>query len=139
MGAINRCFEVSRSGLVNWDMFMEKRDTINHIWSPFPQYRVSYSSSLYPYCFSHRVVKDTLNDDIRTIVLRLYNTGKEKDQYSIVVKNQKSSTLAFKSSSIIKSESSMDISFSIHEQGPLHIEITSVNGFYTIKTIHSGF
>lgn len=83
MGGLNRCIEITRSGEVVWDMFMEKYDSLHKRWTPFPQYRVSYSSSLYPYVFRSKIMTDTVINQKRTIALGIYNVGESEDVYTV--------------------------------------------------------
>lgn len=83
MGGINRCIEISRSGELAWDMFMERYDTIQKTWAKFPQYRVNEASSLYPYLFRSKIVADNQAGAARTMTVRIYNIGDHEDTYTV--------------------------------------------------------
>jgi hypothetical protein len=84
LGTINRTFEVTRDKKVVWDAFTEKWDPKVEKWIPFPQFRSSYISSLYPCYFVAEIYPASAgqaNDP--GLKLKIVNKGSETDQYSI--------------------------------------------------------
>lgn len=83
MGSLNRCIEVTRNSELVSDMFIEKFDSLSNLWRPFPQYRVNYAPSLYPFEFTSKVNENYRKKKQRTIVIRVYNVGNEADVYTV--------------------------------------------------------
>lgn len=129
MGAINRCVEISRSGEVLWDMFMEKFDTIHNQWRPFPQYRINYAEGLYPYVFRTRIIEDSIKKQTRTIQLKVYNVGNKEDRYHIELFQGKD-PIAFRhegNSLLLQPDDSAIFTLSFREIPDLHIQVRSGN------------
>lgn len=85
MGGINRSFEVNRNKEILWDMFTEELDTVTLKWKPFPNYQISFSSSLYPYYFTSKIVSNVVVKENRVIELKVWNIGSENDSYTFSV------------------------------------------------------
>lgn len=85
MGVLNRCVEVTRDSKVVADMFIEKFDVRTKSWIPFPQYRVFYERSLYPYEFTARILKKEIVKKDKKVSLRLFNIGAKNDRYDIIL------------------------------------------------------
>lgn len=86
MGAINRAIEVTPSGEIVWDVFIEKLDTFKNVWRFFPQYRISTATSLYPNEFSYRWTGKSLKGNQTAGQLTLFNVGSETNSYVVYLK-----------------------------------------------------
>lgn len=80
-GAINRVIEVSPNKEILWDAFIEKYSPTENKFIEFPQYRTSYSSSLYPYYFT----TNSLKKGDANLSFNIVNEGTEPDGYEITV------------------------------------------------------
>lgn len=105
MGSLNRCVEINREGDVLWSMFMNYYDTNHRMVLPFPQYRVSYVSSLYPYITTARIISDKKINNNRKTTVRIFNVGSESNTYLINVRNGKKTNSVSKGIAILPGES----------------------------------
>lgn len=80
-GTINRTIEVTPDKTIVWDAFFERYSEEDKKWIPFPQYRTSYSSSLYPYYFT----TNSLKKGDANLSFNIVNEGTEPDGYEITV------------------------------------------------------
>lgn len=84
-GAINRIIEVTPKKEIVWDAFTEEYYLPDKKWIKSPQYRASFSSSLYPYYFTvNSIKKDSLNNK-HYYSFQIVNEGTEQDKYEIMV------------------------------------------------------
>lgn len=81
-GAINRIIEVNPNKEILWDAFIEKYSSGEKKFVEFPQYRCSYSSSLYPYYFTTNSFKII---DPANLNFNIVNEGTEPDDYEILI------------------------------------------------------
>ncbi|MDP2388310.1 MAG: arylsulfotransferase family protein [Bacteroidota bacterium] len=91
MGNLNRIFEVTPTKKIVWDGFCEQYSPSAKKWNPYPQYRISYASSLYPNYFSVKIeneAKKKKNSKLHTFSLNVSNEGSEKDSYHILIKDE---------------------------------------------------
>jgi len=89
MGAINRIFEVTPSGEIVWDVFIDKLDTFKNVWRFYPQYRVAATSSLYPNTFSVKWTPKPIKGKTITGQITVYNVGSESNNYSVFFRDMK--------------------------------------------------
>lgn len=131
MGALNRSIEITRDGKVVSDMFIEKFNLLTDSWKPFPQYRVSYSNSLYPYEFTSKVYKNVSKKKKQKVTIRIYNVGSKQDNYSLERHNKRGDTL--KKSISIKPGQFADIDFELKKRKDYSFLIKSEHCLYTDK------
>lgn len=79
MGLVNRIFEVTRGKQIVWDCLPEKWSSDSSVWVPFPNYRCSQTSTLYPFEFCIESHENETGNRSFTI----YNVGSETDSYLI--------------------------------------------------------
>ncbi len=134
MGTIPRCFEVTRKGDLIWDLSIERYDTNHRMWLPFPQYRVSFSSSLYPYEMTGRVTSDSWEKDMRKISVKVWNVGSESDTYTVRLKAPKDQPqITHKTKQIdIPPGESLEITFSVRVEDALEVELTGAHCRYPL-------
>lgn len=77
-GISGRLFEVTANKEVVWDMMIYFRFNNSLKMDILPQYRISFSSSLYPYAFSANLIK-------KNSLLKISNEGTENDKYLISI------------------------------------------------------
>ena len=102
MGSINRCIEINRKGELVWDLFMNYFDTNHNLWLPFPNYRVSTASSLYPTLYHASATKTESESATKSLEVSvvIYNLGSEADTYTIELIDEKGSVVHKKQISI---------------------------------------
>ncbi|OFZ54534.1 MAG: hypothetical protein A3D92_17065 [Bacteroidetes bacterium RIFCSPHIGHO2_02_FULL_44_7] len=125
MGALNRCVEVTRSGEVIWDMVMDRYDTNHRVWLPAPQYRVTFTPSLYPYEHTARILQDKLMGENRKITVRVWNIGALDDHvYLRLQAPEDQPKMVHRSQDrTVASSNFVDLEFSVRELGALDIRI----------------
>lgn len=79
MGIVARLFEVNRKNEILWDCHPSRWNRDSSSWQPFENYRLHYSSSLYPCFFSIALKEDLAHDPY----LEIANEGSEDDEYFI--------------------------------------------------------
>lgn len=134
MGAIPRCVEVTRKGELIWDLRIERYDTNHRMWLPFPQYRVNFASSLYPYECTARVISDRKTDKGRIIRVQLWNVGSEADDYTLRLQSPKDKGGIVHKSRIVnlKPEESNELEFQVNDTGPLEMNISGHHCRYSL-------
>lgn len=129
MGSINRCVEITRKGELIWDMFMTQYDTLRKIWRPFPSYRVSYESSLYPYLF-HATAQESASKKYpgkRLVTVKLFNLGSEEDTYTVALINTRTGKVITSGKRTLAGDETKDISFNYQVGEKMKIRVTGVH------------
>ncbi|HEY1038372.1 MAG TPA: aryl-sulfate sulfotransferase [Bacteroidia bacterium] len=112
MGHLNRLFEVTRSKTIVWDGFYERFSPSENKWISYPQYRISYASSLYPYKFGVSITEESNPKECRLMV-KVANIGSEKDSYKISVKDEKGAVIKEVNTNLVSSGESNTANFKI--------------------------
>lgn len=81
-GHSNRIVEITKDKKVLWDMMIYRKDFTKIKWANFGQYRVDFSSSLYPYYFTN-YYNNSKNE------ITIWNEGDYPDSYTIYLYNDK--------------------------------------------------
>jgi hypothetical protein len=99
-GVVNRIVEVSKNKEFLWDLRIFKRES-SGIWSHFAQYRVDFSTSLYPYYFSCGIDKQSAQNTN----LVIFNEGDYSDSYLYDIMDEHNNILISNSTTTIVKQS----------------------------------
>jgi hypothetical protein len=134
LGYINRTIELTRDKKIVWDAFTEKWDPKVNKWIPFPQFRSSYISSLYPCYFTANIGGNgKLNGPGANASLIICNEGTEADSYEIIFK--KGSEITKSSSKEVLPNQSTTITIPVIAE-PFTIKIVSSLDQRRYRIIH---
>lgn len=115
MGGANYSFEITPAKEVVWQSAFEKYNSSNDTWSPFINYRCSFSSSLFPHYFTLQHGQEINNKPVFII----NNEGTESDAYLVELWSADGKKKIFRQEITLNKRSSRTISLKI-KRADLH-------------------
>ncbi|MCD6018430.1 MAG: hypothetical protein K0S53_1551 [Bacteroidetes bacterium] len=122
-GSSNRIVEITKDKEILWDMMIYRKDSLKGKWIDFGQYKIDFSTSLYPYYFTIGTSKKADNK----MVVSVFNEGDFKDSYSYELYNDtKNRKEVFKQTAVIKSQDKSFITLNLNPTDRYTLKVISV-------------